>query len=177
MGATFQPGGVPDGARRRKQASTRLLHEWSIMQPWDFPPIYELRIGPTPLSVNAPVLTPSIERMLRNFNRFADMIGVTPTEIQVIEAKMVAEPGAISQLQHYVNLAHTTPLISQYPGRRIQGVLLFAVNDPIVFQAALAVGLRVVIFTPVWCNEYLNLKYFRRQAVIPAVTPGGPKED
>jgi hypothetical protein len=162
MGATFNPGGVPDGPRRRTQASTRLLHEWSEMQPWQFPPIYELRLGPTPLSANAPVLTPAVEAMLRVFNRYADMIGITPTEIQVIEAKMVAEPGAVSQLQHYLDLVHTTPLVRQYAGRSVQGVLLFAVNDPIVAQRANSVGIRVTIFTPAWTQDYLNLKYFRR---------------
>jgi len=177
MTASFTPGGVPDGARRRIQASTKLLHEWSIMQPWERPPIYELRIGPTPLVANAPVLTPKIEALLRNFNRYADMIGITPTELQVIEAKMVAEPGAISQLQHYVDLVHTTPQLAPYAARRVQGVLLFAVGDPIVAQRAQQAGLRVIIFTPAWTQEYLNLKYFRRQSVIPAVTPGGPNED
>jgi hypothetical protein len=179
MSATpsFNPGGVPDGARRRIQASTRLLHEWSIMQPWEAPPIYELRIGPTPLVATSEAITPAIARMLRNFNRYADMIGITPAEIQVIEAKMVAEPGAISQLQHYVALVHTTPQLAPYAARRVQGVLLFAVGDPIVAQRAQQAGLRVIIFTPAWTQEYLNLKYFRRQSVIPAVTPGGPNED
>jgi hypothetical protein len=166
MGATFNPGGVPDGSRRRTQASTRLLHEWSEMQPWDAPPMYELRLGPTPLSVNAPVVTPAIERMLRVFNRYADMVGITPTEIQVIEAKVVAEPGAVSQLQHYIDLVHTTPLVSEFAPRAIQGILLFAVNDPIVAQRANSVGIRVVIFTPAWVQDYLNLKYFRRQSTI-----------
>lgn len=169
-GPQIIPGGVPDGSRRRTQASTRLLHEWSIMQPWDAPPVYELRLGPTPLSANAPTITPAVERMLRVFNRYADMVGVTPTEVQVIEAKMVAEPGAISQLQHYVDLVHSTPLLSQYPGRRVQGVLLFAVNDPIVAQRASAAGLRVIIFTPPWVQDYLNLKYFRRQRAIPPMS-------
>lgn len=177
MAATFTPGGVPDGARRRIQASTRLLHEWSIMQPWSYPPIYELRIGPTPLVALNQAITPQIERLLRNFNRYADMIGITPTEIQVIEAKMVAEPGAISQLQHYVDLVHTTPVMQQYSGRLVVGVLLFAVGDPIITQRAQQNGFRVIIFTPAWVQDYLNLKYFRRQSVIPAVTPGGPNED
>jgi len=129
--------------------------------------MYELRLGPTPLSASAPTITPAVERMLRVFNRYADMVGITPTEIQVIEAKVVADPGSISQLQHYVDLVYTTPLLRQYPGRRVQGVLLFAVNDPIVAQRANAAGLRVVIFTPDWVQDYLNLKYFRRQRVIP----------
>jgi len=148
------------------QASTRLLHEWSVMQPWDTPPIYELRLGPTPLSANADNITPNVEAMLRVFNRYADMIGITPTEIQVIECKMVAEPGSISQLQHYVDLVHYTPLIQQYSGRIVQPVLLFAVDDPIIHQKANAVGIRVEIFTPSWVNDYLNIKYFRRQRVI-----------
>jgi hypothetical protein len=168
LSATITPGGVPDTPRRRIQASTRLLHEWSIMQPWDVPPTYELRLGPTPLTASAPTITPAIERMLRLFNRYADMVGITPTEIQVIEAKVVAEPGAISQLQHYVDLAYTTPILSQYPGRRIQGVLLFAVDDPIVRQRANAAGIRVTIFTPAWVQDYLNTKYFRRQRPVPA---------
>lgn len=153
-----------------------MLHEWSVLQPWEFPPIYELRLGPTPLSANAPVLTPQIEAMLRNFNRYADMIGVLPLEIQVIEAKMVAEPGAISQLQHYLNLVHYTPLLRQYAGRSVVGVLLWAVDDPIVHQSAAAQGLRVVVYTPAWTQDYLNLKYFRRQRVVPSGPPGGPEE-
>jgi hypothetical protein len=168
MSATFTPGGIPEGTRRRTQASTRLLHEWSQSQPWDAPPIYELRLGPTPLSANAPVLTPEVEAMLRVFNRYADMIGITPREIQVIEAKMVAEPGAVSQLQHYIDLVHTTPLVRDWAPRSVQGVLLFAVNDPIVAQRANSVGIRVEIYTPAWTQDYLNLKYFRRQKIIPS---------
>ena len=132
------------------------------MQAWDVPPIYELRLGPTPLVANAPTITPAMEQMLRRFNRYADMVGITPTEIQVIEAKVVAEPGAISQLQHYIDLVYTTPLLQTYGNRRVQGVLLWAVDDAIVHQRAVAAGIRVVIFTPDWVQEYLNLKYFRR---------------
>lgn len=165
---TITPGGVPDTPRRRIQASTRLLHEWSILQPWSEPPTYELRLGPTRLTANAPTITPAVERMLRLFNRYADMIGVTSAEIQVIECKVVSEPGAISQLQHYLDLAYATPLLQSYPGRRFQGVLLFAVDDPIVHQRAAALGLRVIIFTPPWVQDYLNLKYFRRQRPIPS---------
>ena len=140
------------------------------MQPWDVPPMYELRLGPTPLSANAPTITPQIEAMLRVFNRYADMVGITPTEIQAIESKVVADPGAISQLQHYIDLLHTTPLVAKYAPRSVVGVLLFAVNDPIVAQRAAASGIRVVIFTPDWVQEYLNTKYFRRQRVIPQGT-------
>src|SRR5712691_7231915 len=106
---TITPVAVPDGPRRRTQASTRLLHEWSELQTWEATPTYEMRLGPTPLFAYTSSITPAVERMLRNSNRYADMVGVTATEVQVIEAKMVADPGAISQLQHYVRLIYTTP--------------------------------------------------------------------
>ena len=159
---TITPGGIPDGPRRRTQASTRLLHEWSIMQPWDAPPIYELRICPTTLRTYNEVLTPAVEAMLRVFNRYADMVGITPTEIQVIESKVVLDPGAIGQLEYYLDLMPGTPLVREWPGRRIQGVLLAAVDDPIIHQRATARGIRVNIFTPPWVNDYLQTKYFRR---------------
>jgi len=161
-GPTFTPGGVPPGPRRLTQASTRLLHEWSLTQTFEAGPWYELRLGPTPLSVAAPVVTPEIDGMLRRANRYADLVGITPKEIQVVEAKMVAEPGAISQLEHYIDLVHTTPYIQQYPGRVVQGVLLFAVGDAIITQRAHARGLRVVVWTPAWTQDYLAQKYYRR---------------
>jgi hypothetical protein len=159
---TFTPGGVPPGPRRVTQQSTRLLHEWSQTQLWEVPPIHELRLGPTPLSAAAPVLTPEIEGMLRRANRYADMVGITATEIQVIEAEMVADPGSRSQLEYYIDLVHTTPLLQQYPSKRVQGVLLWAVGDPVLQQKANAVGIRVVIWTPPWAQEYLATKYYRR---------------
>ena len=159
---TITPGGVPPGKRRVTQQSTRLLHEWSLTQSWEVPPFYELRLGPTPLFAGAPVVTPEIAGMLRRSNRYADMVGITPTEIQVIEAEMVADPGSRSQLEYYIDLVHTTPLLEQYPGRAIQGVLLWAVSDPVLAQKAAAVGIRVVVYTPGWAQEYLASKYYRR---------------
>lgn len=162
---TITPGGVPDGSRRNKQASTKLLHEWALMQPWDVEPVYELRLGPTPLSANVDVLTPQVEAMLRNFNRYADLIGVTPTEIQVVEAKMLFDPGAISQLQHYIDLVHYTPALRTYPGRVIQGVILVAFDDPILHQKAAAQGLRVIVYSPAWASDWLTKRYSPRQAL------------
>jgi hypothetical protein len=158
---TFTPGGVPDGVRRRTPASTRLLHEWSILQPWVTPPQYELRLGPTPLSAAQPSLTPEILALLRNSNRYADLVGITAKEIQVVEAKMIADPGAVSQVLHYRDLVYATPLLRQYTSRVVQPVLLWAVDDAIVHQTAVRQGIRVIVFTPAWVNEYLQRSFLR----------------
>ncbi len=155
---------IGEGPRRLTLQSTRLLHEWESIQPWDVNPIYELRLGPTRLTPNAPVLTPKIEAMLRVFNRYADLVGILGEEILVVEAKMVPEPGAISQLQHYIDLMPLTPLMQTHAGKRVQGILLFAVDDPLIRQRAEQAGFRVEIYTPAWANEYLELKYYRRRS-------------
>lgn len=165
---TFNPGGIPDGPRRRTLASTRLLHEWASLQAWEVPPIYELRLGPTPLTTYVQHVTPEIDAMLRRWNRYADLIGIRPDEIDVVEAKMVAEPGAISQLEYYYNLVRATPLLDQYPGRVIQGVLLWAVDDPVIHQMATARGIRVVTYSPAWAGEYLAALQARRRKPNPS---------
>jgi hypothetical protein len=157
--AIYRPGGVPEGKRRTKFASTRLLHEWSEMQPWVTPPIYELRLGPTPLSPSVDVLTPQVEAMLRVFNRYADLIGITDQEIQVVEAKIFSDPGAISQVEHYVTLVHSTPLLRQWPNRVVQPVILVALSDPIMAQAAAARGIRWIVYTPEWVSGFVQTRY------------------
>lgn len=159
---TITPGGVPDGKRRSTPASTRLLHEWSIMQPWIVPPTYELRLGPTPLQPGAPVVSPEMQRMLTVFNRYADLVGISATEIDVVEAKMVATPTALSQLEHYVELVWAMGLPSQWPGKIVQGVLLWAVDDPIIHQRAARYGFRVEVFTPPWTQDYLATRFYHR---------------
>lgn len=156
---TITPGGVPSGTKRERFASTKLLHEWAQMQPWDFPPIYELRLGPTPLSAAIPPPTPAEEGMLRLFNRYADLVGIAPTEIQVIEAKMRLDPGALSQVEHYVDLVHYTELLRAFAPRAVQPVILVAFDDPIVHQKAAARGIRVLLYTPTWAYDWLNLRY------------------
>jgi hypothetical protein len=161
----FTPGGVPQGSRVIRFASTKLLHEWSLLQPWDYPPIYELRLGPTPLSASADMTDPKVLAMLRVFNRYADMVGITPTEIQVIEAKMILDPGALSQLEHYVNLVHYTDLLRQFAPRVVQPVILVAFDDPIVHQLANAKGIRVVLYTPDWASLWLEKRYSGRKSL------------
>jgi hypothetical protein len=160
---TITPGGVPSGKRREKFASTRLLHEWAQLQPWEFPPIYELRLGPTPLWAQQGILTPQVEAMLRNFNRYADLVGVKAGTIEVVEAKMFPDPGAISQVELYVDLVHATPVLQQYPGRVIQPVILVALSDAVMAQKAAARGIKWVVYTPTWASEYVERRYTNKQ--------------
>jgi hypothetical protein len=99
--------------------------------------------------------------VLRNSNRYADLVGITAKEIQVVEAKMIADPGAVSQVLHYRDLVYATPLLRQYTSRVLQPVLLWAVDDAIVHKTAVRQGIRVIVFTPAWVQEYLQRSFLR----------------
>jgi hypothetical protein len=129
------------------------------MQLWDVGPWYELRLGPTPQVPAGNYVSPRFENALRNFNRYADLVGIARGEIEVVEAKMQADPGAISQLQHYVNLVLSTPLIRTYPNRIVTPILVWAIDDPMIHQMAVAAGIRVEVFTPTWINDWLTRRF------------------
>lgn len=163
QGATINPTPIPPGPRRNVQASTRLLHEWAVMQAWDEQPTYELRLGPTVMSTNGLALTPQLEAMLRNANWYADLVGPSQGVLLVVEAKVVSNPGAIGQLQHYVDLVPSTPKLARFLNRPIVPVLLVAVDDSVIHQTAINKGIRVEVFSPPWIQEYLQAKHFRRR--------------
>jgi len=74
---------------------------------------------------------------------------------------VVAEPGAISQVETYTDLAPATPELKAYAGRAFVPVLLFATDSDIVRQKAIAAGIRYFIYSPSWIGEYLATKYYR----------------
>jgi hypothetical protein len=158
---------IPDGARLAKFASTQLLKEWADFQVWDWGPKYEMRLGPTPLVGNPGVVDDRYEGALRRFCRYADLIGAMHGELYVVEAKMRAEPGAISQLQHYVDLVLATPAIRMLPYRRVHPLLLWALDVEEIHQRAVAAGVDVEVYTPPWVNDWLAIKYAKTPVSAP----------
>jgi hypothetical protein len=159
-GTGFTPGGIPPGPRVRTQASTMLLQQWSATMPWDSPPAYEYKLGPTPLLPGNVPITPKMANMLRNANRYADLVGPIAPNLLVVEAKVVADPSAIGQLLNYVALVTSTPLPQAWQGLLVHPVLLWAIDDPVVHQLATTQGMEVVIFDPPWVADYLSNTYY-----------------
>ena len=153
---------IPDGPRRKKQASTQLLHNWLALAHPNAVTKYEMRLGPTPLSVAGFPVTPAIEAMLRVANRYADAVYIEPDEIGVVEAKVVGSPGAISQLTAYAGLVLATPSIREHLTKPLRQIHLWAVDDELSHSMALNAGQSVIVYTPDWIADYLNQVYWKR---------------
>ena len=158
---------IPDGPRRRIQASTQLLHDWITLAHPNAWVKYEMRLGPTPLSIPGYPVTPQTEAMLRRANMYADAVIIEPGAVTVVEAAVVGYPGKISQLRAYAALIMNTPELAPYIARQLIEMHLWAVDSEIAHQMAVAHGQQVTIYTPPWIENYLSEKYWRRGSALP----------
>jgi hypothetical protein len=108
------------------------------------------------------------------FRRWADLIAVEPTQLIVCEGKMIAQPGAVSQLELYMDLIATTPELEPYSDRQIVGRLLCAIPDPATTALAARHGITVAVFRPPWVDVYLAvLRRRENRAPTQLVYPDG----
>ena len=139
-----------------------LLHDWiTNAHPAAFVK-YEMRLGPTPLSVPGYPVTPQTEAMLRNANMYADAVVVDANFITIVEAKVVGQPAAVSQLKAYASLILTTPLLRQYANRQIVEMHLWAVDNALAHQMATQAGQAVTLYSPPWIQSYLENTYWKK---------------
>lgn len=104
------------------------------------------------------------------FLRWADAVVVTPTELIVIEAKMRADPSAISQLELYRELVPKTQELLPFLGRRIVAELVVSIEDPAVTAMASRRSIRVRVYKPAWLGEWAARR--RRNESRPTLSGG-----
>ena len=165
--------GIPDGVRRRTNASTKLLHEWASARYPGVAPIYEMRLGPTAKHLVDVPVTPQLEAMLRVSNWYADAVIPLPHELLIVEAKVDPDPAAVGQVLFYETLLLSTPVMAGIDVHAVVPVVLFAEDDDAMTPWARSLGVRVEIYTPQWIADYLVQRQFRRRLSPP---PGGPIE-
>ncbi len=104
------------------------------------------------------------------FLRWADAVVVTPAELVVIEAKMRADPSAISQLELYRDLVPLTQELLPFLGRRIVAELVVSIEDPAVTALAQRRAIRVRVYKPAWLGDWAAAR--RRNESRPTLRGG-----
>lgn len=175
MGVT-PPAGLPSrspvsvpGPTGRRPWSTMLLREWAALK---YPGVLlqeQVRLGPTSANLQGVSVDPTLEAMLRVENWYADGLLVTPAEVVIVEAKVKADPSAISQVLFYQRMAARTPALAGLLSLPFAPVVLYAESDADVTQFARQLGCRVEIYTPIWIADYLVAVQFRRRSSAPSV--------
>jgi len=92
---------------------------------------------------------------LRASLRYADAIVVDPPRIWIIEFKVDAELGAISQLELYKMLFLETPEYVKYKDFEIKLLIVTTRETTDMRQFAASKGIEYDVFIPEWIYDYL----------------------
>lgn len=116
-----------------------------------------VRVGSIHPDLKPEQLSDSERRAVGVWRRWADAIVFMPDRVILIEAAIRPEPGKISQLELYERLLPLTPELAEHKHKKIDKVLLFAIEDPALVDMARSRGIKTVYFCPDWIQDYLNI--------------------
>ena len=139
----------------------RLISEFCAKEFPDAPVRLRVRLGPYLSALDPSQLSDRELRMVGSWRRWADAVVVQPDRLTVIEAAIRPAVGKISQLEYYLRLVGSTPELLEFAGRPVHGLLLFAIQDPLLEQLAREKGFQVRYYRPPWVDEYLTQIYSR----------------
>jgi len=155
--------------RPNQQAEMRLVAEWVARTYPDATWRTRVRLGSLSPQLGLEVRDEAEARLVHGaFARWADAVVELEDRLLLIEAKLVAHPVAVAQLELYARLIPYTPDFISLAPKPVESVLLYAVEDPLVVQMARERGIRSVQYHPSWVDEYLESLHRRhRTAPLP----------
>jgi len=139
-------------ARKYERREDRLIREFLAK---NFPNAFvwkRVRLGMTP--------KPEEHKWYQVIRRWADAVVYDGKKVYIIEAKLRAEPGAISQLELYGRLFPKTPEFSLIKNKPVELVLLTGWDDPEIRAMCEERGIRYEFFQPDWLKEYWVRKVY-----------------
>lgn len=143
------------GRKGNRLIEARLLSEWLALRYPDRRTLQRVRVGSDHPSLEIPGLSPAEARMTLAWRRWCDAIVIDNGELLVVEATVLPKPGKISQLDLYMILVPATPELREYRDWTLRGVLLCAVDDPVMRRLASDRGYTIELYHPPWVTSYL----------------------
>jgi len=151
------------GKRDWEPREMRLVAEYLAKHYPGYETLTRVRLGSVREDLVSSEFTEAELRAVGVWRRWADAVVVMPDRLVLIEAKIRPSPGDISQLELYEHLLPFTPELADHKHKRIEKVLLWALNDEVVAAMARQRGIRVVMFKPSWVDDYLATLYPRER--------------
>jgi len=147
-------------AQQNAQREMQMLTEWLATLPAGYQWKTHVRVGATPLTYQGKVLSPAQQRAFEVWNDWADVRVATPTELWIVEGKIVGVAGAYGQALDYANEYPASSDAAQFPGKRIVPVVVCAFEKARTAAYFARFGVRTVLFTPSWAGSTLATKIF-----------------
>jgi hypothetical protein len=120
------------------------------------PALFNLRLGGIPAKLEGQDIHGLSSNIFKVFNRYVDAAVLAPDLLLLIEAKILADLGAVSQLQYYASLVSSTPELAAYQELPLKLLIVTASADPSFVAFATGNNVSVEIYTPPYATEYLS---------------------
>ena len=121
------------------------------------PKWFRIEVGPIPHNDTTGIYS--------RVRRWADAIIRMPDHMLIIEFKMKAQPGVISQIQHYATLFSQTPGFEKYWNEPLKLKVVVALDDPLIKQMAENNGIEYENYKPsnyeAWYKKVILENYGR----------------
>lgn len=117
--------------------------------------MFNAKVGPPPAGAAGVDIAGLSANIWKSWSRYVDAIVIPPDRLIAIEAKIMADVGAVSQLELYAQLIPKTADLAQYVGRPIELRIVTASADPEFVSFAQSKGIGVDVYRPPWAVDYI----------------------
>ena len=120
---------------------------------------FNVRLGGIPeklQNINIGDISPNIFKV---WNRYADAIVFLPNKLILLEAKLRADIGVVSQIEYYQTLISSTPELQAYAGLPVELHIVCALPDPQLVAYAQSRGIIIDVYQPPYAQEYIKSRY------------------
>jgi hypothetical protein len=165
------------------QGEMQLVAEWLASLGPGFISRTHVKVGAATLLYNGVPLTPAQANMLGVWSDWADARVVTPTEVWIVEGKLVGTAAGYGQLLDYLDEYPSSADYAAFAPRAVVGILLCQAERPRTAALFARYGIRTVVFAPTFPLAASLQKLFPAAQVLAAgvgepvpATPAIPQE-
>lgn len=152
------------------QREMQLVAEWLTTLPAGYASKTHIKVGSDPLFYNGERLRPEISRALGVWSDWADARVVTPSEVWIVEGKLVATGSAYGQLLDYMDQYRLGDDYKQWVPRAIVGIVVAQATRQRLSSLFAPQGIRTITFAPSFTLEQSLAKLFTgAQILVPGV--------
>lgn len=152
--------------QQQAQGEIQLVSEWLQTLPPSWPSIARVKVGEQMLQFVGQPLSPAQQRAFSVWSDYADARVATPTEVWLVEGKLVATGGAYGQVLDYANQYPQSADYQQFKGRTIVPVVLTMAARPQTSSLFANLGVRTIVFQPSFPFSQALAKLFPAAQVL-----------
>jgi hypothetical protein len=151
------------------QGEIQLVAEWLSTLPAAWQSKTHVKVGSDPLFYAGMRLTPAQQRAFGVWQDWCDARVVTPTEVWIVEGKLVATGGAYGQVLDYVDQYKSGDDYRAFAPRAIVPVVLCQAERGRTARLFAAMGVRTIVYAPSWSLASSLARIFPAQKIIESI--------